>query len=87
MRELHGRTPRDILREVEKRAPSSSAARCSLHLTDKLKDGKLLVDQGVIAGCAGGMYDNIAEAAAILDGQRRGQRVFLPLRLSRRPCP
>ena len=39
-----------------------------LHLTDKVKGGKLHVEQGVIAGCAGGLYDNIAEAAAILDG-------------------
>ena len=48
--------------------PPSSAARWQLHLTDKVKDGKLRVEQGVIAGCAGGLYDNIAAAAAILDG-------------------
>ena len=35
-------------------------------LTDKIKDGKVFVEQGVIAGCAGGMYENIAEAAEIL---------------------
>ncbi len=35
-------------------------------LTDKIKDGKVYVEQGVIAGCAGGMYENIAEASAIL---------------------
>ena len=35
-------------------------------LTDKIKDGKVFVEQGVIAGCAGGMYENIAEASAIL---------------------
>ncbi|MFR6380122.1 MAG: aconitase family protein [Evtepia sp.] len=46
------------------------------HLTDKLVDGKLMVDQGVIAGCAGGMYDNIAEAAAILDGHDVGSGYF-----------
>lgn len=35
-------------------------------LTDKIKDGKVMVEQGVIAGCAGGMYENIAEASEIL---------------------
>ena len=35
-------------------------------LTDKIKDGKVFVEQGVIAGCAGGMYENIAEASNIL---------------------
>ena len=58
----------DILREVESRAQAQFGGKVSLHLTDKLVDGQLYVDQGVIAGCSGGMYDNIAEAAAILDG-------------------
>ena len=60
--------PGDILREVEKRAADQFGGKVQLHLTDKVKDGKLHVEQGVIAGCAGGLYDNIAEAAAILDG-------------------
>jgi len=38
----------------------------SLHLTDRLIGGRLRVEQGIIAGCSGGMYDNLAEAAAIL---------------------
>ena len=50
--------PGDILSECE--------ARTGLSLVNKIKNGKLTVDQGIIAGCAGGMYDNIAEAAAIL---------------------
>lgn len=50
--------PADILSECE--------ARTGLSLVNKVKDGKLMIDQGIIAGCAGGMYDNIAEAAAIL---------------------
>lgn len=37
-------------------------------MTDKIKDGKVYVDQGVIAGCAGGMYENVAAAAEILKG-------------------
>ena len=57
--------PGDLLREAEKRALQQLGAE--LKLTDKLVNGKLRIDQGVIAGCAGGMYDNIAEAAAILE--------------------
>ena len=60
--------PGDIFREVEKRAAEQFGGKVNLSLTDKLVDGKVVVDQGIIAGCAGGMYDNIAEAAAILDG-------------------
>ena len=68
--------PGDHLREVEKRAAAQFGGKVGLHLTDKLVDGKLVVDQGVIAGCAGGMYDNIAEAAAILDGHDTGSGYF-----------
>ena len=67
--------PGDHLREVEKRA-AQFGGKAGLHLTDKLADGKLVVDQGVIAGCAGGMYDNIAEAAAILAGHDTGSGYF-----------
>ena len=68
--------PGDHLREVEKRAAAQFGGKAGLHLTDKLVDGKLVVDQGIIAGCAGGMYDNIAEAAAILDGHDTGSGYF-----------
>ena len=68
--------PGDHLREVEKRAAAQFGGKAGLHLTDKLADGKLVVDQGVIAGCAGGMYDNIAEAAAILAGHDTGSGYF-----------
>ena len=68
--------PGDHLREVEKRAAAQFGGKAGLHLTDKLVDGRLVVDQGVIAGCAGGMYDNIAEAAAILDGHDTGSGYF-----------
>ena len=68
--------PGDHLREVEKRAAAQFGVKAGLHLTDKLADGKLVVDQGVIAGCAGGMYDNIAEAAAILAGHDTGSGYF-----------
>ena len=68
--------PGDHLREVEKRAAAQFGGKAGLHLTDKLADGKLVVDQGIIAGCAGGMYDNIAEAAAILAGHDTGSSYF-----------
>ncbi|MBQ7460147.1 MAG: hydratase [Oscillospiraceae bacterium] len=60
--------PGDILRECEKRT--------GLDLVSKIKNGKLRVDQGVIAGCAGGMYDNIAEAAAIIKKGSVGDGYF-----------
>ena len=66
----------DILRETEKRAKEQFGGKVELNLTDKLVDGKLYIDQGIIAGCAGGMYDNIAEAAAILDGKTVGNGYF-----------
>ena len=56
----------DILREVERRAEAQYGGKTRLHLCDRLVDGRLRVEQGVIAGCSGGMYDNLAEAAAIL---------------------
>ena len=68
--------PGDILRETEKRAEAQFGGKARLRLTDKVVDGKLRVDQGVIAGCAGGMYDNIAEAAAILRGHDVGNGYF-----------
>ena len=60
--------PGDYLRQVELRAKEQFGGKAELHLTEKIVNGKLMVDQGIIAGCSGGMYDNIAEAASILDG-------------------
>ncbi len=45
-------------------------------LTDKIKDGKIMVSQGVIAGCAGGTYDNIMSAKNILKGKNTGNGAF-----------
>jgi len=50
--------------------------KVDLRVADKLVDGKLRVDQGIIAGCAGGMYDNLAEAAAILGEKGLGNTGF-----------
>ena len=68
--------PGDILRACEKRAQEQFGNKVTLNLTDKVVNGKLMVDQGIIAGCSGGMYDNIAEAAAILDGYDVGNGYF-----------
>lgn len=61
--------PYELLRECEiagqKLLPEGKG---EFHLTDKIKDGKVYVEQGVIAGCAGGTYENIAEAQEILSG-------------------
>ncbi len=66
----------DILRGVELRAEEQFGKKAQLHLTEKLTNGKFMVDQGVIAGCSGGMFDNICEAAAILDGGNIGNGYF-----------
>ena len=68
--------PGDHLRAVEQRAADQFGGKVTLDLTRKLSGGRLTVDQGVIAGCAGGMYDNIAEAAAILRGHDVGSGAF-----------
>ena len=68
--------PGDILRECEKRAEKQFGGKVSLDLASKVKNGVVAVDQGIIAGCAGGMYDNIAEAAAILRGGDTGSGYF-----------
>lgn len=67
----------DILRSVEVEA-SKIIDNPDIHftLTDKIVDGKLKVDQGVIAGCAGGTYSNIMEAAHILKGKSCGNDEF-----------
>ncbi len=57
----------DILSETEKAARERFGDRVKLDLLSKVRDGKLLCDQGVIAGCSGGMYDNLSEAARILE--------------------
>lgn len=62
----------DILRSVEKEAAKISGGRASFTLTDKIVDGKLQVQQGIIAGCAGGNYTNVIEAAHALRGKDCG---------------
>ncbi len=66
----------DILREIQRHAAEQFGSKVKFDLTDKLVDGKLMVDQGVIAGCSGGMYENICEAEAILRGADIGNGYF-----------
>ncbi|WP_394522209.1 hydratase [Lacrimispora sp. JR3] len=67
----------DILRTVEKEAEQIvGKSNASLSLTDKITDGKLMVQQGVIAGCAGGNYTNVMMAAHILNGKNCGNDIF-----------
>ena len=66
----------DILRETEKKAAEVARGRAAYTLTDKIRDGKLQVQQGVIGGCSGGNYSNVAEAAALLRGRFMGSGEF-----------
>ena len=66
----------DILANVEKRALVSLDGAVDYSLRDKVRDGKLYVDQGIIAGCAGGGYENICAAANILKGASIGSDEF-----------
>lgn len=59
--------PYELLKQCEEAgAKLLPEGKGNFKLTDKIKDGKVFVEQGVIAGCAGGMYENIAEASNIL---------------------
>ncbi len=66
----------DILDDVEKRALVSLDGAVEYTLKDKVHDGKLYVDQGIIAGCAGGGFENICAAADILEGKSIGADEF-----------
>ena len=66
----------DILADVEKRAQVSLDGKVPFTLRDKVVDGKLYVEQGIIAGCAGGGFENICAAADILKGKNIGHDAF-----------
>ncbi len=67
----------DLLDETEKRAKISFGDKVNFTLKNKVINGKLYIDQGVIAGCAGGGYENICAAADILKGKDSGNGKFL----------
>ena len=66
----------DILADVEKKAQVSLDGKIPFTLRNKIVDGKLYVDQGIIAGCAGGGFENICAAADILRGTSIGSDAF-----------
>lgn len=66
----------DILRDVEKKALVSLDGQVDYQLTNKIRNGRLYVDQGIIAGCAGGGFENICAAADILEGKSIGADEF-----------
>ena len=66
----------DILNDVEKKALVSLDGKVDFTLKDKVRNGKLYVEQGIIAGCAGGGYENIVDAADILRGHNIGSDEF-----------
>ena len=66
----------DILADCEARAKVSLGDQTPFSLRDKVRGGKLYVDQGIIAGCAGGGFENICAAADILNGKSIGADEF-----------
>ena len=66
----------DILDDCEKKAQVSFDGKVDLNLKSKVRNGKLYVDQGIIAGCAGGGFENICDAADILNGASIGPDEF-----------
>jgi aconitate hydratase len=66
----------DILDDVEKRAQVSLDGAVDFTLKDKVRNGRLYVEQGIIAGCAGGGFENICDAADILKGASIGPDEF-----------
>lgn len=67
--------PEELLKKAEEQG-RKILGKDDFSLTAKIKDGKVYVDQGVIAGCAGGTYENIAEAAEILKDKSIGAGSF-----------
>ena len=67
---------KDVLHDVEERAKVSLDGAVPYSLQDKVVDGKFMVDQGIIAGCAGGGFENICAAADILRGSYIGADGF-----------
>lgn len=67
---------KDVLHEVEKKALISLDGAVEYSLQDKIRNGKLYVEQGIIGGCSGGGFENICEAAEILKGKYIGADEF-----------
>lgn len=68
--------PKEIFESVEENARKSFGENIDFHITDKIIDGKIMVDQGIIAGCSGGTYENINISAKMIDGANCGSDTF-----------
>ncbi len=68
--------PVGVLTRIQEDAQKRFGDKVSVNLLDKIKDGKVYADQGIIAGCSGGTYDNLSEAATILRGKSIGNGYF-----------
>ena len=68
--------PVEILRKVEEDAKKRFGDKVNVNLIDKIVNGKVVSDQGIISGCSGGTYDNLSAAATILKGQDVGNDYF-----------
>ena len=66
----------DVLHDCEQKALVSLDGQVDFKLTDKVRDGKLYVEQGIIAGCAGGGFENLCAAADIIKGKSIGADEF-----------
>ncbi len=75
IRELQA-DPAAVLSKVEEEVQKQFDGRVKLNLEEKIVNGRFQVDQGIIAGCAGGLYENLVEAAAILKGASTGSGYF-----------
>ena len=68
--------PEKVLKAVEEDTVKRFGDKVHPDLLSKIKDGKVYADQGIIAGCSGGTYDNLSEAASILKGKSIGNDYF-----------
>ena len=68
--------PIEILKAVEEDTKKRFGDKVQVDLVDKVIDGKLHADQGIIAGCSGGTYDNLSAAASIMKGASIGNDYF-----------
>ena len=66
----------DVLHDCEQKELVSLDGQVDFKLTDKVRDGKLYVEQGIIAGCAGGGFENLCAAADIIKGKSIGADEF-----------
>ena len=68
--------PEGILKAVEEDARKRFGDKVQIDLLSKIVDGKVRADQALIAGCSGGTYDNLAEAASIMKGKTIGMTLY-----------